>query len=400
MIADTGTLERTALAMLDDAKRGRARRGTVAQEAALLKPLAKRTRMSEGDVVEAVTGHAALEVREVEAQRFLGLFRSTRKARGVGVRSAADIARAVDGGASPPASLALQALVVGALARDEGEPSLGDFDSTLPTPTHRTRSLFPLSLAGVERVEASGARAGAEAARAKSDLARLRRFAQGSGYDFSDRLRASSPLAAVEALLQQGPEVLAHAVATEELERWLRDDCKERELADLLTATRLRARAERLTERQAKALFVRLLSYCPLREAVLLGLVPQFVTRLTSAPEREVEEIVLALEGLGTEGILESLLKAVYEVPPDARPRVLMALGAVGSPHVVPPLERLALHANMKADREEAAAAIARIAERHPGPRMVKALQALLLSEDPEVRGVAQAAVQTARGGA
>lgn len=398
MTGAQGTLERTATAMLEDAKLGRARRGSVAKDAALLKPLAKRARMSEAAVIEAGEGHTVLEVRQVEAQRFFGLFRATRRARGVALRAGPAIAAALDRGGAPPASIALQAYAVAALAEAEGERPAADFDGILPAPAHGTRSLFPLSLAGVERVEASGAQAGAEAARAKSDLARLKRFAQGTGYDFSERMRVNSPLAAVEALLHQGPAVLAHAIATEELERWLRDDCKERELADLLTATRLRAGAERMSERQAKGLFVRLLSYCPLREALLLGIVPQFVGRLTTAPEREVEEIVLALEGLGTEGILESLLKAVYEVPPDARPRVLMALGAVGSPHVVPPLERLALHANMKGDREEAAAAIARIAERHPGPRMTKALEGLLASEDGEVRAVAQQALAAAGG--
>ncbi len=394
----TREAERAALAILEDAARGKPRRGTVAQGTALLRPLAKRAGSTETALADELSDHAALEVREVAAPRLLGIFRSTRKARGVGLRTPGGIAEALDAGAAAPASLPLQAHVVAALAEAEGEAGVQDLEATLQAPAHGTRSLMPMALAGVERVEASGARAGAEAARAKSDLARLRRFAPGTGYDFSARLRVNAPMAAVEALLQQGPEVLAAAIASAELERWLREDCGERELADLLTATRLRARAEQLTERQAKTLFVRLLSYSPLREAVLLGVVPQFVARLTTANEREVEEIVLALEGLGTEGVLESLLKAVYEVPTDARPRVLMALGAVGSPHVIPPLERLALHSTVKSDREEAAAAIVRIAERHPGPRAATAIQSLRMSDDAEVRATAQSAAARARG--
>ena len=74
-----------------------------------------------------------------------------------------------------------------------------------------------------------------------------------------------------------------------------------------------------------------------------------------------------------------------------------MALGAVGSPHVFPPLERLALHASVPSDRQEAAAAVVRIAARHPGPRARKALEGLLLGEDPEVRGMASAALRAAR---
>jgi len=399
MTLDAGRLERAAVALLDEAARGRARRGTVAQGAALVRGVAKRAGATDGEVVAAATGHASFELRDVDAPRLLGLFRSTRRARGVALRAGPATARALDAGADAPASLALQARAAAALSEDEAEPAAPDFEGTLRTPGHPPRSLFPLSLAGVERVEASGGRAGAEAARAKSDLARLRRFAPGTGYDFSPRLRVSAPMAAIEALLQQGPAALAHAIASEEFERWLRDDCGERDLADLLTATRLRSLAERLTERQAKALFVRLLSYSPLREAVLAGVVPPFVARLTSAPEREVEEIVLALEGLGTEGVLEQLLKAVYEVPPDARGRVLMALGAVGSPQVVAPLERLALHANSKSDREEAAAAIVRIAQRNPGPRARRSVEALRSSNDAEVRAIAAQAVR-ARDGA
>ncbi len=394
MTADSGTLERAALEIMDDAARGRPRRGTAAEGTAVVKALARRAGASPAQVEAALEGHAVLELKDVEAPRLLGVFKTTRRTRGVGLRGAAEAARTMDGGAPPPASLALQARAAAALGAAEVEPTTRDFDGTLPMPGHAPRSLFPLSLAGVERVETSGSRAGAEAARAKSDLARLRRFAPGTGYEFSPRIRVSSPMAAVEAVLQQGPDVFARAIASEELERWLRDDCAERDLADLITATRLRARAERLTERQSKSLFVRLLSYSPVREAVLLGVVPQLVKRLTGAPEREVEEIVLALEGLGTEGVLESLLKAVYEVPADARPRVLMALGAVGSLHVMPTLERLALHAQVKSDREEAAAALARIAARHPGPRVTETMEGLLASQDPEVRGIAQQALQ------
>jgi HEAT repeat protein len=72
---------------------------------------------------------------------------------------------------------------------------------------------------------------------------------------------------------------------------------------------------------------------------------------------------------------------------------VLMALGAVGSPRVLDPLERLALHSTVKADRTEAAAAVVRIAVRFPGPRAKKALELLATSEDGEVKALVAGAV-------
>jgi HEAT repeat protein len=171
----------------------------------------------------------------------------------------------------------------------------------------------------------------------------------------------------------------------------VRDDCGERELSDVFAATRLRAPVEHLKPDALKRLFVRLLSFSPLREGVLLGLVPVFVSRLTTSSEKEVEQIVSALEGLGTESALESLVQAVYEVSAEGRPRVLMALGAVGSPRVLEPLEKLALHSTQKADRTEAGAAVLRIASRFPGARADEAVKALRASEDAEVRAMIDA---------
>jgi len=99
---------------------------------------------------------------------------------------------------------------------------------------------------------------------------------------------------------------------------------------------------------------------------------------------------------------MEPLSDAVREVAP-ARPQRhrllrglawgvgalgLMALGAVGSPRVLDPLERLALHSKVKADRLEAAAAVLRITQRSPGPRSKKALEFLATSEDVEVKAL------------
>lgn len=195
-------------------------------------------------------------------------------------------------------------------------------------------------------------------------------------------------MAALESLLKGPPEDFARALQGEGFERWLREDCAEAELADLVTATRLRAEGDRMDGRESKRLFVRFLSYSPLREAVAFAVVPAFVGRLGAATEEQAAEIVATLEGLGAEGVLESLVKALFEVDAEVRPRVLRAMGAVGSPRVLDPLVRLALHSQVEGDREEAAAAVARIAARFPGGRSAEALSALGASEDASVRAL------------
>lgn len=385
---DAAKIEVAAVAAIAEGLRGRAPRGRFAEGAALLKPLAKALSVPEADLAAALDAHAALEVRDVKATRLFGLFRRTRPAKGVALRAEAAVARRLEEGASPPQTGALLARCVAALCAQEAPEGARDFEGTLPGYRGAARQLGPLTLFGAERVEISSEAAGAESSRAKSQLARLRRFADGGGFEFSERARANSPMAALEALLQAPPALLAKALSAEEFERWLREDCKERELADLATATRLRAASEGLDPAAQKRLFVRLLSFSPLREAVAAGVVPAFVGRLQSAPEGEVVEIVATLEGLGTESVLEALVRAVYEVPPETRPRVLMAMGAVGSPRVLEPLVRLALHSNVKADRLEAAAAVVRIAKRFEGPASAAALKSVAASEDSEVRAM------------
>ncbi len=385
---DLQRAEEAAMSALEGAPRAKTWRAKTAQGAALTKPLAKQLGVSEAQVVAAFKHHAALELRDVEATRLFGLFRRTRAAGAVALRDAKGVVEALEAGASLPSSAPLAAYCAAALsAADEEEPEHA-FDDALPTPADHVRSLSPLAQLGAERQEISSEAVGSESARARSSLARLRRFAPGGGFEFSERSRANSPMAAVEALLQAPPDALARALLTEAFEVWLRDECKERELADLATATRLRAAADRLDPLSAKRLFIRLLSFSPLREAIALGVVPAFVARLTSATDAEVVEIVGALEGLGTEAVLEALVRAVYEVPSESRPRVLMAMGAVGSPRVLDPLLRLALHSTVKADRVEAAAAVIRIGARHPGVRADAARTALAATQDAEVRAM------------
>jgi hypothetical protein len=381
-------VERAALDALAECAGPRPKGGRCAQGAALVKPMVKRARTNEADLVRLLEGHAVFEVKEVEATRFFGLFRRTRRTKGVALRSDEAIRQALAQGAPAPEDDTLVARCVAALCAGQTDEVAGDFDGVLKAPKAGRRSLGPLALTGAERVEASSQSAGADVARAKSELARLRRFAPGAGFEFSERLRANSAMAAIEAILQAPPELLEGVLRTEAFERWLRDEIKERELADLVTATRLRAAAEGMGAPHAKGLFIRLLSFSPLREAVTSGIVPTFVGKLTTAPEREVVEIVRVLEGLGSESVLEGLIKAVYEVSPEARGRVLMALGATGSPRVIDPLERLALHSTQRGDRVEAAAAVVRIAKRNPGPRAERALKALAASQDDEVQGM------------
>jgi hypothetical protein len=381
-------VERAAIEALKECAGGSPKRARCAEGAALLKPLAKRAGATDSEIARLLNNHAALEVRNVQATRFFGLFRRTRPSQGVSVRTDDGIRQALAEGAKAPEDAALLARCVGALcAVEPGEPAR-DFEGVLRSSKQGPRSLAPLSLTGSERVETSSDAAGADVARSRSELARLRKFAPGTGFEINDRLRVNSAMAAVEAVLQSPPEVLAGVLRTETFERWLRDDVKERELADIMTATRLRAASEGLAPADAKRLLIRLLSFSPLREALTSGLVGPFVAKLTTAPEREVIEIARVLEGLGSESVLEALIKAVYEVPPDARPRVLMALGSTGSLRVLDPLERLALHSKVKADRLEAAAAVVRIAKRSPGARADKALKALAATEDPEVKAL------------
>lgn len=387
-------VETAVLRALEACAAARPKRGRCAQGAALLRPIARGRKQTPDALAAALEGHAVFTVREVETTRLFGLFRRTRRAAGVSLRASGAIARALLEGAVPPSHAALLVKCVAALASVEREEEAAprDFDGVLPAACPAPRALSPLALVGSERVEASAEGAGADASRAKAVLARLGKFAPGPGFEFSDRLRVNAPMAALEAILQSPPELLASATATEEFERWLREDCREQELGDLVTATRLRAAVERLDPPAAKRFFIRLLSFSPLREAVASAVVPLFVGRLTTAPEREAVEIVAVLEGLGTEAVVETLIRAVYEVAPDARPRVIQAIGAVGSPRVLDPLEHLALHSQVKADRVEAAQAVLRIAQRFPGPRARKAVERLHESQEAEVRALLSAA--------
>ena len=374
------------LAELGEAAAGRAKRAKIAEGAALVKPTAKRLGLTESAVESALASNGALVVRDVRATRLFGFFKLTRPARGVALRTPAEAVRFLEAGGAPPTTPALAAYCAAALATDEAAAQdTAEFDAAFPEVALARRGLGALTVGGEKREEAAGELAGGEAARTKSQLSRLRKAAPGGGFELGERVRVNTPMAAVEALLQSPPEVVGRALGNETFEQWLRDECKERELADLATATRLRAAADHLPAAAQKALFVRLLSFSPLREAVALGVVPAFVGKLTNAPEAEVEQMVAALEGLGTEGVLESLVKAVYEVPAEARPRVLMAMGAVGSPRVLEPLVRLALHSKVKSDRLEAAAAALRIALRHPGEGATAAREALASSKDAEV---------------
>lgn len=381
--------EEVVLGELGEAAAGRAKRARVAEGTAIVSPVAKRFGVTPPDVEKMFLYHAALEVKDVRATRLFGFFKLTRPARGIGLRTREGAVRALEKGAAIPASTALAAYCAASLAADDAatqEPP--DFEGSFPAALASHRNLGALGIGGGKAEAAGGEGAGGEAARNKSLLARLRRAAPGGGFELGERARVSSPAAALEALLQSTPEEVARVLSAERFEAWIRDDCKERELADLVTATRLRAAADRMSADKTKALFVRLLAYSPLRDAVALSVVPSFVAKLTSAPEAEVEQMVAALEGLGTEGVLESLIKAVYEVPAEARPRVLMAMGAVGSPRVIEPLTRLALHSNIKADRLEAAAAVLRIAGRQKGEAAEAARAALAASEDAEVRAM------------
>lgn len=380
--------EDALLEELTAAAEGRLRRSRTAGGAALLKPIAKRLGASQGELQEKLADRAPLALREVEATRLFGLFRKTQPALGVALRSPGEVVRALEGGAAAPANPAFAAFCVAALSAADDDQEPPAFDAVWPERVGAARSLEPLAMGGARRQAAGSEAAGTETARAKSLLARLRRMGPGGGFELGARARVNSPMAALEALLQAPPDALGRVLANEEFEGWLRDLCKERELADLVTATRLRAAAERMAPPEAKRLFVRLLSFSPLRDAAAMGVVPAFVGRLTSAPREEVVEIVGALEGLGTEAVLESLVQAVYEVAPEARPRVLMAMGAVGSPRVLDPLLRLALHSTVKSDRIEAASAVLQIAARHGGKAAEAAVDDLRKTEDPEVRAM------------
>ncbi len=388
-MADTARLEEAALAALAGAKAGRAKRKSAAQGTALIKALARGLATTEVAVLRALDHHAALEVREVEATRLFGLFKRTKAAAGVGLRSTRGTAEALEGGALAPRTGALQARCAAALVLEAPAQGPFDFEGALPEREGERPDLSPLGRAGAARTDISSKAAGQEESRARSALARLKKAAPGGGFELGERSRAPSAMAAVEILLQGAPEDFARVLEGEGLERWLRDECREAELADLVTATRLRAKAEGMGARDSKRLFVRLLSYSPLREAVAFAVVPMVVGRLGSATEGQAEEIVATLEGLGAEGVLETLVRALFAVDPEVRPRVLRAMGAVGSPRVLDPLVRLARHSSRAGDRQEAAAAVARIAGRFPGAKSAEALRALGESEDGSVRALA-----------
>ena len=387
-VADAARLEEAVLAALLSAKAGKSKRGHAAEGTALLKALARAVGTTDLAVARALDNHAALEVRKVRAARFFGLFRRTRPATGVGLRTARGTVEALEGASAAPLGAALKGRCAAALVVEEPAAGAFDFEAALKGREGPVPDLSPLSNAGAARTDVSSKAAGQEEAAARRALARLRRPAPGGGFELGERSRAPSAMAALEILLKDAPEAFARVLESEDFERWLREDCREAELADLVTATRLRAKAEGTLPRDSKRLFVRLLSYSPLREAVAFAVVPTFVGRLRSAGEGQAEEIVATLEGLGAEGVLESLVKALFEVDPDVRPRVLRAMGAVGSPHVLDPLVRLALHSQVREDREEAAAAVASIATRFPGGRSAEALRALGASEDGAVRAL------------
>ena len=387
-MTDTARLEGAVLAVLASAKAGKAKRGQAAAGAALLKATAKALGTTELALARALDHHAALELKKVEATRLFGLFRRTRPATGVGLRTTGGTAEALEGLSEAPSSAALVGRCVAALVMEERAAEAFDFEEALPRRSGPVPDLSPLGNAGALRTDISSKAAGQEEARARSTLARLRKSAQGGGFELGERSRAPSAMAALESLLKGPPEDFARALQGEGFERWLREDCAEAELADLVTATRLRAEGDRMDGRESKRLFVRFLSYSPLREAVAFAVVPAFVARLGAATEEQAAEIVATLEGLGAEGVLESLVKALFEVDADVRPRVLRAMGAVGSPRVLDPLVRLALHSQVEGDREEAAAAVARIASRFPGGRSAEALRALGASEDASVRAL------------
>jgi hypothetical protein len=180
---------------------------------------------------------------------------------------------------------------------------------------------------------------------------------------FSDGYPAKDLSTAIRLLVTAPAAEVAERMGNGTLASWFRDEAGEADLAAVVDAAAHAAMERGADRNETRAILLRYVRRTPVGADLERGLIEPMAEALRSRDGALVASTAQALLLLDADLAAAELASALFETEVSGRPHVIDALGETGSPRAVNALERLAMAATRREDKEGALSALRKLSE-------------------------------------